>query len=217
MENIEKSLKNTDKTKFGYKKLWAILASSLILLTSNPAIGDQNNLNNTPKTISKNINQNPHWWKETIEEESSYEKIFKDGIKRVAVWLKGLPKCEQKIDYYRDSWKLAWTKITSESVKWLELPETFDILPRKIDEAISSMTICLGDRRFEITPWVGKIKNIKITDTEMIIETNVWIDIVYDKENKLPELALKLRRTDPKAETKSGFKWSTVREKKTLN
>jgi hypothetical protein len=26
-----------------------------------------------------------------------------------------------------------------------------------------------------------------------------------------------LRRTDPKAETKSGFKWSTVKEKKTLN
>jgi hypothetical protein len=58
-------------------------------------------------------------------------------------------------------------------LKSLKLPETFDILPRKINEPISSMTICLGDRRFEITPWIGKIKNIKITDTDLIIKTSI--------------------------------------------
>jgi hypothetical protein len=37
---------------------------------------------------------------------------------------------------------------------------------------------------------------------------------VYDKKERLPELALKLRLTDPKVEKKDGFNGSTVREKK---
>lgn len=209
MTGIETSREDINKVKFGYKKLWIILTSALTFLASDPAIWDQNNFDYIP-----NIIDNIQWWKESVEQYSSYERVFKDGIKRVALWLKELPTCTQKIDYYRDTWKLAWTKIKSDMLKSLKLPETFDILPRKINEPISSMTICLGDRRFEITPWIGKIKNIKITDTDLIIKTSIWIDIVYDKKERLPELALKLRLTDPKVEKKDGFNGSTVREKK---
>ncbi len=209
MENLRKNKepKSSNNIRINKSFLLAAIFSVLSYQTWSFANNNSNNINLKETKIPKNAEYNEEIW--------SYEKIFKEWIKNAAKGLKSLsqiPNWGQIIDYYRESGALAWRKMTPEVVQSLQLPPTFDILPKKIEKPVSSMILCLWTRKFEITPWVGRIKNIIFTENELIIETTILVDIKYDKQEKLPELALKLRRSDPKEKEKSGFKWSTVRE-----
>lgn len=74
------------------------------------------------------------------------------------------------------------------------------------------MVLHLGNRKFSITPDIGKIKNIYLTTEELVIETTLFFDISYDKQVKLPNMLLKLWMTPVGKWEKSGFLWTTVIE-----
>jgi|GEM_PF-1735362 len=83
-------------------------------------------------------------------------------------------------------------------MKKLNLPDKFDISPRYIDpeNPVSSMVLHLGNRKFEITPDIGNIQNVTLTEKELIITTTILgFTITYDKEKKLPDLLSRLRKT----------------------
>ncbi len=153
---------------------------------------------------------------ERLEVQVSRDAIFRDWIQKVLNWLNDInqiPIGGKHIDYYRDAGDLKWKKITSESVRALNLPQKFDVSPRNIRHPVPSMVFHLGDRKFEITPTVWKIKNISLTSEALIITTNILnLDIVYNKENKLPTLISRLWSTHAGKWEKKWFKWTTVIE-----
>lgn len=77
----------------------------------------------------------------------------------------------------------------------LKFPEKFDISPRDIIKPVVSMTLHLGNRKFEITPDVGKIKDIYLTPDKLVIQSTLLFDISYDKQMKLPDLMFRLWMT----------------------
>jgi len=152
---------------------------------------------------------------ESTESLSAYEIIFKHGIRETLKHLNAIdqiPMWGKHIDYYRDEWTLKGKKLSPESIQSLRLPEKFDISPRVITRPVESMVLHLGNRKFSITPDLGKIKNIYLTPEELVIETTLFIDITYDKQIKLPNMLLKLWRTPTGKGKKSGFVWTTVVE-----
>lgn len=152
---------------------------------------------------------------ESMEVMTSYEIIFKDGIRKALKNLNAIhqiPVWGKTIEYYRDEWTLKGNKIQTESVQILKFPEKFDISPRVITSPVTSMVLHLGNRKFSITPDLGKIKNIYLTSGELVIETTLFFDISYDKQVKLPNMLLKLWMTPAGKWEKSGFLWTTVIE-----
>ena len=81
------------------------------------------------------------------------------------------------------------------------MPEKFDISPRKIgNNPVSCMYFTLGNRIFSITPDIGKIKSIALNTKALVIEISVLFGVVnekilYDKQEKLPDLMFRLRLT----------------------
>ncbi|HMS91685.1 MAG TPA: hypothetical protein PKC87_05670 [Candidatus Absconditabacterales bacterium] len=152
---------------------------------------------------------------ESVESVISYEIIFKHGIRETLKHLNAIqqiPMGGKHIDYYRDEGNLKGKKLSQESIQSLRLPEKFDISPRNINRPVESMVLYLGNRKFSITPDLGKIKNIYLTPEELVIETTLFIDITYDKQIKLPNLLLKLWRTPIGKGQKAGFVGTTVTE-----
>jgi len=85
------------------------------------------------------------------------------------------------------------------------LPEKIDISPKKITGSIASMNLHLGNRTFNIEPWVGNIDAVILDQNALIIKTTLK-DITYDKEQNLPRLLFKLWNTPVEKGKKSGFK-----------
>lgn len=199
------------KTKKILPNIRAYILTALLLVPSLEIQAD-NILSQKESQSSKYIKQSS---KEKIVPYFTYEAIFKEGIKEA---LKGINNISQipvwgkYIDYYRDEWTLKWVKMTKESLDVLNLPESFDINPRIITKPVSSIFFCLWERKFSITPLVGKIKNMYINTEELIIETNIFIDISYDKEIKLGDLMFKLWMTPVGKWEKKWFVWTTVIE-----
>jgi hypothetical protein len=151
---------------------------------------------------------------ESLETMVSYEDIFKDGIRRALHGVNDIhqiPVWGKHIDYYRDGWTTKWKKIKKESIQNLRLPETFDISPRDITKPISSMVFHLGNRKFDISPIIGKINAIYLTPESLVIETTL-LDIIYKKQDKLPDLMFRLRMTPTSKWEKKWFKGTTVVE-----
>lgn len=74
----------------------------------------------------------------------------------------------------------------------------FDISPKSVLNPIVSMVLSLGNRHFEITPTVGKIQKVYLTEEVFIIQTNIFgLTFVYDKESQLPNLLFRFWNTSP--------------------
>lgn len=152
---------------------------------------------------------------EAVESMTSYEVIFKDGIRKALTGvnkISQIPAWGKHIDYYRDEWGLKWKKIRPESVQVLKFPDRFDISPRDITKPVASMVFHLWNRKFSISPDLGKIKDIYLTQEKLVVETTLFFDITYDKQAKLPDLMYKLWMTPIGKWEKSWFKWTTVIE-----
>jgi len=93
--------------------------------------------------------------KEQQKETRSHETVFKDGVKRA---LSGINDINQiplgglKINYYGSAGERQGKQIPIEMIKTFNLPERFDISPRKIGKPLSSMALVIGDRKFDINP-----------------------------------------------------------------
>jgi hypothetical protein len=88
--------------------------------------------------------------------------------------------------------------MSPESVKKLNLPERFDISPRKIDAPVESMYFTLGNRVFSITPDIWSIAKITLNEKALVVKISALFgivkeDIIYDKGQKLPDLMYRLR------------------------
>lgn len=210
MEKIEKNNNLEFKSNIkNYLLTMAIIAA----LSGQPEsfANEKNNLYSIKQTetgILKNKEKNDEIW--------SYEVIFKDGIRKALHGLNNIlqiPKWWKIIEYFRDDEhaSLAGKKMSQQAVKSMNLPESFDISPKEFSWSISSMNFHLGDRTFNIEPWIGKIQNIKLNSIELIIETT-WKNIVYDKDGELPRLMFKLWKTPKGKWKKEWFKGSTVKE-----
>lgn len=152
---------------------------------------------------------------ENVEYMVSYETIFKDGIKKTLNDLNDInqiPVWWKTITYYRDSGNLKGKAITPESVKALELPDKFDISPRVVNSPVESMVLILWNRNFDISPDICNIKNIYLTTEELVIETTLFFDITYDKQEKLPDLLFRLWKTPKGKWEKEWFRATTVTE-----
>jgi len=122
-----------------------------------------------------------------------------------------------KIHYYRDSGRSQGQQIKPETVDKLNLPTLFDIRPKTITEPVASMVLILGNREFEVTPDIGMIKSITLNTDALIIEIRTLFgivneNIVYDKQEKLPDLIYKLWMSPPGKGEKKGFRATTVKE-----
>jgi|GEM_PF-3262274 len=93
--------------------------------------------------------------REQQKETRSHETVFKDGVKRA---LSGINDINQiplgglKINYYGSAGERQGKPIPVEMIKTFNLPEKFDISPRKIGKPLSSMILIIGDRKFDINP-----------------------------------------------------------------
>jgi hypothetical protein len=144
----------------------------------------------------------------------SYESIFKDGIREALKWLNNInqiPLWGKHINYYRDEGNNKAQKLREESVKTLNLPDRFDISPRHITTPVPSMIFHLGNRKFSISPLIGKINDIVMTPDWLVIETTL-LDIMYNKQDKLPNLMFRLRMTPVGKWEKPWFRGTTVVE-----
>ncbi len=159
--------------------------------------------------------------KENKETMVSYESIFKDGIRKALNWLNSIdqiPVWGKKITYYRNSDNGNSVPLSKENIKILWLPETFDISPRVVGTtSISCMYVILGNRKFSISPDIGEISNISLTSTWLIIEIKAFFwtiqeNIVYDKQQKLPDLMWRLWISPRGKGEKKGFKATKVKE-----
>lgn len=153
--------------------------------------------------------------KEETDVIKSYEGVFKDGIRKALKsvnTISQIPTGGKHIEYYRDEGQLKGKKIKPENLQTLKLPEKFDFSPRNITKPVVSMTFHLGNRKFTISPVVGKIKDFYLTPESLVIETNFLVDITYNKEEKLPDLMLRLWKTPVGKGEKKWFKWSIVTE-----
>ena len=152
---------------------------------------------------------------ENIDHIASYEVIFKDGIRKALDGLNDInqiPQWWKHIDYYRDIWNLEGKKLIPGSIKALKLPENFDISPKNIKKPVVSLIVSLGNRQFCITPLIGKISNIHMTPEAFVVETNIFVDITYSKEIKLPDLMFRLWMSPETKGEKAGFRGVTVTE-----
>ena len=151
---------------------------------------------------------------ENPESMMSYESIFKDGIKEALKWLNHIhqiPVWGKHINYYRDQGNSKNKQLKEESINTLNLPDRFDISPRHITTPVPSMIFSLGNRKFSISPLIGKINAIVMTPDWLVIETTL-LDMIYNKQDKLPNLMFRLRMTPVGKWEKPWFRWTTVVE-----
>ena len=99
------------------------------------------------------------------------------------------------------------------------LPQSIDIEPKFIADTITGIpfiTVTLWDwpnkkRTFTLTPDFGNIKNITLTNKELILKTT-FARMSYDRQEKLPHL-LRMLWTRPRGKwLKHGFRLTTVKE-----
>jgi len=157
----------------------------------------------------------------SIESSVSYKQIFKEGIKRSLVWLNTIdqiPIGGKKIVYTWISGEMKGKILAPEMIKKIWLPEKFDISPRKITgKPISSMYFILGNRKFAISPDIGQIKKISLNTQALVIEVSVLFgmvdgNILFDKQEKLPDLMYRLWVTPKGKGEKIWFKAATIIE-----
>lgn len=142
-------------------------------------------------------------------EQASVEVIFKDWVKRALADLPSLldiPQGGKEIDYYSQG-----RKLTTQEIERLWLPLTFNISPKTITKPVTHIIISLWHRVFLITPKVGSFTDISMTEDALYIQ-NMWITFTYGKEEKLPELLLKLHHSPDGEGEKPWFKWVTVKQ-----
>ena len=186
------------------------LLAALLLLPST-----QTKSEDIPTTYQPDLNElsiQPS--NENIESIVSYESIFKDGIRRALKWittLNQIPLWGKYIEYYRDQGNNKNKQLKEESINTLNLPDKFDISPRHITTPVPSMIFSLGNRKFSISPLIGKINAIVMTPEWLVIETTL-LDILYNKQDKLPDLMFRLRMTPVGKWEKPWFRWTTVVE-----
>ncbi len=150
-----------------------------------------------------------------VESMVSYKVIFKDGVRKTLKWLNSISKIPvwgKPIVYYRDEGNIKWKPIRAESVKAMNLPEKFDISPRSVTTPVSSMVLHLWNRKFDINPDLCNIKNLYLTSEALVIETTLLFDIIYDKQEKLPDLLYRLWTTPKGKGEKKWFRGTTVTE-----
>ncbi|MFA7298785.1 MAG: hypothetical protein WC010_04030 [Candidatus Absconditabacterales bacterium] len=177
-------------------------------------------IKNNQKDIPVGIYEDRNESTESTENMARYEAIFKDGIRKAInpiQTLNQIPLGGKNIEYDRDEGNIKEKKIASETVKKLNLPEKFDINPKVVKKPISSIIFTLGDRKFKVTPIVGKIENIYLNTDALVIEGSALFDIfrediIYDRNNKLPDLMFRLWMTSPGKGKKTGFKGVTIEE-----
>lgn len=127
-----------------------------------------------------------HLKNEVETNETQKEIMFKTAIRATFMSLKSLndiPYGGKKIEYPK-------------GIKFQpgDLPELFDIQPKKITEPQKSIRFVLGKRSFDVEPIMGKVQDIFLTEEALVIETT-FKNITYNKVNKLPDLCRRLRKT----------------------
>lgn len=187
MENINHKEKAINNWKYRF-----FLKSFLIfaILTASPQwywMRTQDKNTNYSKIEEINIE---------IEHEDS-KKIIEDAIRGVLFDLKTLDQLPKPIQY----------QIKTDH----KLPQSIDILPKKIKEPIKWIIVVLGARKFFIEPLFWKVTKIELTKYSLIFETT-YINKEYSKEYKLPTLCYRLWNTQEWKWEKSWFIGTTVTE-----
>ena len=125
------------------------------------------------------------------------EQIIKRSIKESCMSIQSLKELPKKINY--------WTLDAK------NLPASFDINPKEINQAVSYITVTLWSRSFTFSPSLGKITGLELTDTELILKTT-FKNVKYNRHERLPALLRKLWNTPRGKWEKEWFLRTTVIE-----
>jgi len=215
MESINSASKKSSKK---LSNIRTYIAAWLFLLIPSTNVQSKDTKINTGENYVSE-------WKPSVAENNdvvtSHEVIFKNGIKKVLKEINSMdqiPAGWKQIVYVWDEGNIKGKPIAPEAVEKMELPDRFDISPRGVTQnSIPHIYFTLGNRVFSITPDIGTIKSMKLTAESFIIEVSVLFgvvneEIVYDKEEKLPDLIYRLRMTPREKGKKTGFRSTTVKE-----
>jgi hypothetical protein len=127
----------------------------------------------------------------------STEQIIKKSVKETFVWVKSLKELPRKMIY-------TWVDAKN-------LPQSFDIEPKEITAPIPFITVTLWTRSFTLSPSLGKITGVELTEHDLILKTT-FKNMKYNRHEKLPALFRMLRNTPRGKWEKDGFLLTTVVE-----
>lgn len=206
------SWEKQEKKSIVLPKLHTYILAALLMTPSLQIKSEDWSISQQQNTIESYQDKEPS--AENLESMISYETIFKDGIREALKWLNNIhqiPVWGKHIKYYWDQGNNKNKQLKEESINTLNLPDKFDISPRNITTPVPSMIFSLGNRKFSISPLIGKINAIYLTPESLVIETTL-LDIIYKKQDKLPDLMFRLRMTPVGKWEKPWFRWTTVVE-----